>query len=201
MSFQLLTPYDGAANLSGWLVSTKYDGHRAMWTGAGFVSREGHALRVPASLACGLPATALDGELFSGTDHDEMQSILISGVDDPRWERVRFMVFDAPTVPGGKRERVAAIPVLVADAPRAVAVAHEPVKSAADALARMTAEVARGGEGVVVCDPSAPYQVGRSRSALKMKPGEGGEVRTGARVRPPHWERYKAFKARYPVTA
>lgn len=180
MNFLLLTAWDGLADLSGWLVSEKLDGHRVMWTGDRFVSRGGFTVKAPAWFFAGLPSIALDGELYCGTDHNEVQSI-VSDSSDPRWSRMRFCAFDAPSVAGPFTTRAASIPALLAGCAFAVAVEHLPITSASDALDRMRAVVAGGGEGVVARDPAALYVEGRADSVVKIKPGEGDGTKRRAR--------------------
>ncbi len=61
----LLTDYTGA-NVRGWLMSEKLDGWRVLWDGQNFFSRELGLLAAPEWFKAGMPAVALDGELFAG---------------------------------------------------------------------------------------------------------------------------------------
>jgi len=66
MNPMLAKPYE-AQPISGWLMSEKLDGVRALWDGARLVSRNGNEFAAPAWFIAALPAgMALDGELYMG---------------------------------------------------------------------------------------------------------------------------------------
>ncbi len=79
-----------------WM-SEKYDGIRAIWDGKRFVSRSSNTLQVPSFVTNTLPAdTSLDGELWFGRGTlNQSLNIAKRAVDIP-WDKLVFMVFDAP---------------------------------------------------------------------------------------------------------
>ena len=61
----LLKNYDGR-ELSGWVMSQKYDGVRAIWDGKKLKSRQGKEFCAPKSFISQLPPFSIDGELYAG---------------------------------------------------------------------------------------------------------------------------------------
>ena len=59
----LATDWEGE-DPTGWWMTEKYDGIRAIWTGSQFVSRTGKVIPVPEFFKLGLPSFGLDGELW-----------------------------------------------------------------------------------------------------------------------------------------
>lgn len=53
-------------NPKGYWMSEKLDGVRAYWDGTQLISRGGNKYNAPAAFVAGLPAYALDGELWLG---------------------------------------------------------------------------------------------------------------------------------------
>ena len=59
--------YDGTQDISGWIMSEKLDGLRAVWTGEAMFTRNGNPFYPPEFFTKGLPSDlVLDGELFLG---------------------------------------------------------------------------------------------------------------------------------------
>ena len=174
--------------VTGHLMSEKYDGYRAYWDGSGLYSKNGHRFAAPLWFVAALPRdTPLDGELYLGPGRlDELGSILRRKVPDPRWSAVTFRVFDAPEAPGGFAERSRAAKAAVERACRAhrgpVPCPHQHVEQvAAQGPAHLQrfhrAIVARGGEGTVLRAPSGPYLRSRSHLFLKVKDKHDAEAK------------------------
>ncbi len=161
-----LSTWDDAA-LPGWLFAEKFDGVWAAWDGSSLRTRGGGRIDAPAWFVAGLPAQPVIGELWLG--RGTLQStvgMVKRGATDARWAAALLLVFDAPTVPGPKRIRLAAIPALIAAAPFARAVEHAPC---GDVLERLAAVEATGGEGLVASDPEGAYEANRrSPAAVKI---------------------------------
>jgi DNA ligase-1 len=49
---------------TGWLLSEKFDGVRAVWNGETFFSKQGNEIRPPEFITQSLPAFPLDGEFW-----------------------------------------------------------------------------------------------------------------------------------------
>ena len=160
----LLRDWEGSS-CDGWMMSEKYDGWRGLWTGSEFVSRQGKVFNAPDWFLDGMPKTALDGELFLGRgEFNGIQAAMAGG-----WFGLRFMAFDAPLVPGGFSERLEALQSLPLP-DHCQLVGQEPVADAAAMRAAAWRVVMDGGEGVVVRDPKAPYQPGRTSGVLRWVP-------------------------------
>lgn len=153
-------------NPTGWLVSEKFDGWRAMWDGSEFVSREGNVFPAPASIRSAMPSVALDGELYVGRGQ---LGKVAGAVRSAGWAGMSFCVFDAPEHGGTASERVAWLSTLSLP-PFCNLVEHVRCKSYAHLEAMFDLVLGTGGEGLMLRDPSARYEVGRSSALLKVKP-------------------------------
>lgn len=151
-------------DVSGWYVTEKFDGCRAFWDGSDMWTRGGKKIPLPQSWIDALPAgQQLDGEVYFGIDG------LSKCASAVRWGKfldgMTFQVFDAPQAEGQYLTRMAT--VLENDIVKPVRV--DVASSTADALSRMNAVKAMGGEGLMLRSPSHVYHAGRSNSLLKMK--------------------------------
>ncbi|WP_287995362.1 hypothetical protein [Acidiphilium sp.] len=172
MTAMAWSTYSGA-DLAGWLVSEKFDGARAQWDGARLVSKSGRVINAPEWFTAGLPALALDGEIYAGPGTlDRVQGLsrraAASAAD---WLGVRFCVFDAPGVAGGFAQRLDALGRTAHGLPVHVEIVrHEPCPGRAWLAARFAAVVAAGGEGLVARHPAGEYRAGeRSQWVAKIK--------------------------------
>ena len=163
--FMLAKRYS-TGNPAGWLVSEKYDGFRAMWDGSEFVSREGNIFPAPASIKSAMPPVALDGELYVGRGQLGKVAGAVRSAD---WAGLAFMAFDAPQHTGTASERVAWLSALSLP-PFCNLVEHVRCESSAHLEAMFDLVLGTGGEGLMLRDPSARYEVGRSSALLKVKP-------------------------------
>ena len=154
-----------SGNPTGWLMSEKLDGWRAMWTGSEFVTRDGNILPAPQSIKDAMPKVALDGELYVGRG---MLGNVAGAVRSADWSALSFCVFDAP-IAGTASERIAWLSTLSLP-PFCKIVEHVRCESSAHLDRLFDVVVGTGGEGLVIRDPSACYEVGRSSAMLKVKP-------------------------------
>ncbi len=84
-------------DIKGWWMSEKLDGVRGYWTGKKLVFRSGNPFHVPEWFTRGFPSTPLDGELWIGRGQfSELASIVRRKNVDIDWEKVRYVIFDAP---------------------------------------------------------------------------------------------------------
>jgi DNA ligase 1 len=165
---------------TGYLVSEKFDGVRALWDGRQLRFRSGLPLAAPAWFTQRLPAVALDGELWMGRGTFEALSGAVrrSQPADAEWRAIRYMVFEQPGGAGRFADRVARLEGIVGDAGFAPlqCVAQTAVPDRA-ALQRRLAEVlSAGGEGLVLHRADAPWLTGRSAVLLKLKPRHDAEA-------------------------
>ena len=172
-SLSLLGVWPQGGDPSGFLVSEKYDGVRAVWDGSLLRHRSGRRVAAPAWFTAQLPGVALDGELWLGPGRfDELSGIVRrERAVDADWHRLHYMVFDLPGAPGGFAERAHRIEAIVQEraAPQLVAVAQSPVTDRDALQQRLSQTVALGGEGLVLHRADAPFPAGRSEHVLKLK--------------------------------
>lgn len=162
---------------TGWWMSEKLDGVRAYWTGREFVSRAGNVFAVPDWFTHGMPATALDGEFFIGRGRFHEVSGIVRRLDrGPDWEKVRFVIFDAPGAVGGFEKRLASIDKLRLPT-HATKLAHMRCAGPDDLREKLGEIEARGGEGVMLRKPGSPYERRRSGTLLKVKNFLDGDAR------------------------
>ncbi|MGN6109214.1 MAG: DNA ligase [Kofleriaceae bacterium] len=165
---------------TGWWMSEKLDGVRAYWDGAQFVSRNGNRFVAPDWFVAELPRDPLDGELW--LDRKQFKrtiSIVRSGAAGQAWASLRFVVFDAPAVPGPFEDRVAHARRLLEPSGSRYAQSIDHVRC--DGFDHLRDELARvealGGEGLMLRRPGSSYEVGRSTSLLKVKTFHDAEAR------------------------
>ncbi len=100
---------------TGYLVSEKYDGVRALWDGRVLRFRSGLVIAAPAAFVERLPAVLLDGELWLGRGRFEALSGLVrrQTSDAAAWGRLRYLVFELPGASGSFAERAQRMDELV----------------------------------------------------------------------------------------
>jgi len=188
---------------AGHLVSEKYDGARALWTGSALLFRSGLPVAAPAWFTAALPAgTALDGELWLGRGRFEALSGAVRRAqpDDSEWRQLRYMVFDMPQAAGGFAQRHAQLATLGTrwQHPGLQVVQQVAVPSHAALQQKLAAVLASGGEGLILQRADAPYRTGRSGALLKLKPVHDAEAVVLAHVpgRGKHAGRMGALRVR-----
>jgi DNA ligase-1 len=175
----LANVWNPSINPAGWWMSEKYDGLRAWWDGRKLWSRKGHLIHAPDYFLAELPRDiVLDGELWIGHGKfEETMSIVRSETPDERWNRIRYMVFDAPQAPGLFEERIQFLRATVSEGNRFVrVVAQERCQGVTQLLAERDRVVRQGGEGVMLRQPESAYEAGRSSTLLKVKPYDDAEA-------------------------
>ena len=165
---------------TGYLVSEKYDGVRAVWDGHTLHFRSGLPIAAPAEFVSRLPAVPLDGELWLGRGRFEVLSGLVrrQTPDAAAWRPLRYMVFDLPGASGGFASRAQRIAMLAQHSgwPQLQAVEQQLLDSPQALQRRLDEVVAGGGEGLMLHRADAPYRTGRSASLLKLKPLHDAEA-------------------------
>ncbi len=164
--------WDSVADLTGWWMSEKLDGVRAYWDGGSLISRLGNAFVAPAWFTSALPSMVLDGELWGGRRKFQRTVSIVRRQDASEdWREIVFVVFDAPAVAGPFEDRLRAAEAAVA----ASAVGHARLhpQERCGGIDHLRAELDRvereGGEGLMMRRPGSAYEIGRSRSLLKVK--------------------------------
>jgi len=167
-------------NPSGYWVSEKLDGVRALWDGSTLRFRSGRTIAAPAWFVARLPATALDGELWMGRGKFDALSGAVRRVQplDAEWKQVSYMVFELPRGEGTFTQRVAQLKSVAqaADWSQLQAVEQYPLATQAALQAKLKEVTAAGGEGLMLHLSSAPVASGRSNVLLKLKPVQDAEA-------------------------
>ena len=175
----LASVWNPSINPTGWWMSEKYDGLRAFWDGQKLWSRKGNLIHAPDYFLAEFPRhIALDGELWIGHGKfEETMSIVRSETPDARWERVRYMVFDAPQAKGTFEQRMQFLRATVSKGNRFVrVVAQERCQGVTQLLVARDRVVRQGAEGLMLRQPESAYEAGRSPTLLKVKPYDDAEA-------------------------
>ncbi len=188
---------------SGWLVSEKFDGVRAIWDGQRLRFRSGRLIDAPDDFIRRLPAQPLDGELWLGHGRfDELSGLVRrgagagsgtgpqpdlhspgrAGLPPATWHDIHYQLFELPGAAGTFAQRAQALAQIVRQSsassgwPALHAVPQTPVADARALQQRLDAVVRAGGEGLMLHRADAPWQTGRSDVLRKFKPQDDGEA-------------------------
>lgn len=166
--------YRGGVDVPDYWISEKLDGVRAVWDGRVLRFRSGNPVPAPQWFLDGLPAEALDGELWLARGRfDELSAIVRRRLPvEAEWRRVRYMIFELPGAEGSFSERIERIRAVVAAAQRPwlAAVPQFRLPDEGALKKRLDGIVRAGGEGLMLHRASAPYETGRSTALLKYTP-------------------------------
>ena len=165
---------DNAPAIENYLVSEKFDGVRAIWTGTELITRNDNLIHAPAWFVADLPNVRLDGELW--TKHGDFSAL--SGIvrtqkpRDSDWQKVTYQIFDMPDQTSPFQTRYENYLNLVnrINRPHIQAVQQHHFKTE-QALSTFFEQIVQlGGEGVMLHLASATHKSGRSDALLKLKP-------------------------------
>lgn len=155
-----------------WWMSEKFDGVRAFWDGTNFISRLGNVYYAPDWFKKDLPKdTHLDGELYMGRGKfQETISIVKSFDAGERWKKLKYMVFDVPTLENEPFEkRMAFLQSKCTNWQYTKYVVQTKCKGK-DFLNKKLEEIdLLGGEGWMLRKPKSKYVRKRSNILLKVK--------------------------------
>lgn len=163
--------YADDINPTGWWISEKMDGVRAIWDGTRLLSRNGNEFRAPTSFLLSLPPIPLDGELWIGHHlFQETADILKRKTPKPdEWQKMMYFVFDTPNAdPFEKRCELIRSAIKLTS--RACVLPHQICRDRAHLEACYTSTLESGGEGVMLRAAGSLYESGRSEHLLKYKP-------------------------------
>ncbi|MFC3031109.1 DNA ligase [Pseudoalteromonas fenneropenaei] len=161
-------------SVDNYLVSEKFDGVRAYWDGKQLWTRGGQLIKAPAWFTQHWPGEALDGELWSGYGEFNELSALVrtSQINEQKWHKVQFLVFDAPSKAGSFSERYLYFSRLLSDLniSHVSAILQRQVTDKAELELWLQQVIARGGEGLMLHHKAALHRDGRSDALMKYKP-------------------------------
>ena len=155
---------------TGWWLSEKLDGVRAVWDCRVLVTRTGQPIRAPQWFLDALPKSEpLDGELWIGRGQFQRTVGLVrSHQGGDGWRSIRFAAFDAPLAAGAFEERQAALREAASGGP-AFVLPQRRCEGHADLIAELGRVEQAGGEGVMLRQPGSAYERRRSGTLLKVK--------------------------------
>ncbi len=181
-------------NPTGWWMSEKRDGVRAVWDGRHLRTREHwNIIAAPRDFTAKLPAgVMLDGELcYPERGYKRFQDLVSAvrkGTPDARaWAGVLYMVFDAPDCAVGTHGATGHQPfearlararqvVQEAGAPWVRVIDQVKCEGKAHLDAAVEVVLAAGGEGIILRKPGSLYVCARSSALLKVKGTEDAEA-------------------------
>ena len=173
---QLANVYDqdNVSDISHYLVSEKYDGVRAIWTGKKLLTRQGNPISAPEWFTAPLPAVWLDGELWTRRqDFDTLSGIVRTQTpDEGLWREVNYMVFDMPDadLPFEQRYNNYSRLVEQINADHIQAVKQQRFDSNHALSEHLQTLVENGAEGLMLHLATAKHRSSRSDALLKLKP-------------------------------
>ena len=185
-SLWLANVYKDGVDVRQYWVSEKYDGVRVLCNGQNLITRGGNTLKPPAWFCANWPSVAFEGELWASRAAFSAVTSVIqqSHASDEARQKLRIMVFDAPTHSGRLSERIRAYRELVKriNQPWVQAVEQSRVDNA-KALHQLHAEkIKLGAEGLMLRLAEARYRSGRSDDQLKLKTQQDAEARVMAHI-------------------
>ena len=155
---------------SGWWMSEKFDGVRAVWDGEQFISRNGNIFHAPDWFKENMPVdVVLDGELWIGRNQfQDTISVVRSSVNPKDWLNIKFMVFDIIADDETFESRMDRLKNL--DLPgHCQRVCQIRCKNARDLKQYKKEIIGAHGEGVMLRAAGSFYEYRRSATLLKVK--------------------------------
>ncbi|TDQ57364.1 DNA ligase-1 [Mesocricetibacter intestinalis] len=174
----LLSEYQ-QQDIRGWTMSEKLDGVRAYWDGKQLFGRSGLPFVVPDYFTQDFPPFAIDGELFSAQLNFAEISSISRSYQDKGWNKLKLYVFDVPEEKGPLPRRLDKLAQYLAQYPAIPVriIEQIPIRDRQHMYEFLQRIEKRGGEGIVVRNPAAPYEAKRSNQILKLKTAADEECR------------------------
>jgi DNA ligase 1 len=164
--------YKGSTNITNWFMSEKLDGIRGYWDGKHLLTRKGKPIYAPKWFLANFPLFELDGELWSTrNDFEFIQSTVLTKKPSLAWKKITYNIFEIPNAKGDFKARLLkARNWFLKYQNKYVSIIPQIVCRNQEHLQRFIKEIeAKGGEGVIVKDPTLDYHTGRSPHILKIK--------------------------------
>ena len=159
-------------NITGWVMSEKLDGVRAVWDGHKLLSRKSNRFYPHPDFIKHFPPFPLDGELWSKrNDFEQISSIVTDNNSSTRWFDLSYHIFEAPHAKGNFFMRMEKVRQWFDHHPNShVRIVQQiPVFSKKELMDYLKEVEVQGGEGVMVKNPYLPYSPGRNATLLKVK--------------------------------
>jgi DNA ligase-1 len=153
---------------TGWWMSEKLDGVRAIWDGERLLTRYGIELLAPGYFINGLPKDMkLDGELWLGRGTFDTLVQSIFSPENEIWKKIRYMLFDLPSFDDIYENRMTRLREL--SLPSHVQVMETFKCQGSNLKEFLRSTVEGGGEGIILNKSKSYYNVGRSDAVRKFK--------------------------------
>lgn len=170
---QLANIYRDKIDVGQYFVSEKLDGVRAYFDGSNLISRQGNKINAPQWFLANFPKEVFEGELWIGRGQfeDVVSAVKKDIPKDEEWQKVRFMLFDAPKHGGTFEQRLEFLKKIVeeSNSPYLKVIKQSKIEDK-KALKKLLAEVvAAGGEGLMLHKIDSPYVAQRNDDLLKLK--------------------------------
>ncbi len=178
---------------NGYLMSEKLDGVRGIWEAGKFKTRQDNPIHTPSYFTYNFPSFKLDGELWiARAKFDEVSALIRSdNLDSSLWKSVTYNVFDVPNAceefkltPCTLSNRLKVLERYLQQNPNPYIkiIKQIPIKDQEHLKEFYKDIIFSKGEGVVIRKDLAPYEKGRSKNALKLKPYEDAECKVIAYI-------------------
>lgn len=163
---------------TGWWMSEKLDGVRAIWNGRAFLSRLGNKFPVPREIVDSMPpGMQIDGELWAGRGNfQDAVSIVKNASEDRGWHKITYRIFDLPKLNEPFEARQKALREYD-NRGFMRAVKQNECRGLKHLTDTLKALESRGGEGIMLREPESFYEHKRSSTLLKVKTFLDAEAR------------------------
>lgn len=166
--------------VSAYLVSEKFDGVRAVWTGQQLLTRSGNIINAPDWFTASLPDVWLDGELWTKhQDFARLSGIIRTQIpDDEAWRKVSYRVFDMPDreLPFEQRYQNYTSLITKLNLPHIKPVKQYRLINKTALQDLLQEKIEHGAEGLILHLASAKHHGGRTQALLKLKPYDDAEA-------------------------
>lgn len=175
-------------DFNAYLMSEKLDGVRGIWDGRRLKTRQDYEIKAPEFFTKNFPPFMLDGELWIARNKfDEISALIRSGDSNASlWKSVSYNVFDVPNACEefqisicSLENRLAVLEEYLQKYPKVYIkiIPQIPVENQNNLNQFYESIIKNQGEGVVIRKNLNPYEKGRSKNAMKLKPYDDAECR------------------------
>jgi DNA ligase-1 len=170
---QLANIYRDKIDVGEYFVSEKLDGVRAYFDGTNLISRQGNKINAPKWFLANFPKEVFEGELWIGRGQfEEVISTVKKDVpDNEQWQKIHFMLFDAPKHGGTFEQRLEFLKKIVeeSNSPYLKVIKQSKIEDKKDLKKLLAEVVAAGGEGLMLHKIDSLYAAERNDDLLKLK--------------------------------
>lgn len=186
----LLSKFDkqdfNSKDFNAYLMSEKLDGVCGIWDGKYLKTRQNYKIKTPDFFTKNFPPFAIDGELWIARNKfDEISALIRSGDSNlTLWKEVTYNIFDVPNAceefqisTCTLKNRLAVLEEYLQKYPSAYIkiIPQIPVENQNNLNQFYESIIKNQGEGIVIRKNLSPYEKGRSKNAMKLKPYDDAE--------------------------